>query len=149
MRRRHFREIPSLVALFILVFSSASCGVLRQVQGALLDLQPVYRELANAGYTDVGVSIMKDFSANEALLTVSLVNSPLKALPAAQKNAKALEIARIAYKSYPSASTLRRVIVTFTVYRSYFFGMFTYNNSSDGVSFEIPQLTEGAPPPVL
>jgi len=141
MPHRCFRQIGLLGLPLILV----SCGALHQVQSMLRDVQPVQRELLKAGYGDIRVSVVNNLSANETFLTVNVVNSPLRTLPAAQRNAEALEIARLAYKSYPSASTLRSVSVTFSIHRSYLFGMFNYDNSADGVTFEISQLTADSP----
>jgi|ERR1700682_2235630 len=138
MQRRHVVPIGLLAALVALV----SCKAIHEMQGTLLDLQKVQRELAKA----LGRDEIRVFLSNGRFLNISVVNSPLNGLPADQKRAKALEIARLAYDSYASRSVLQIVTVTFAVHRSYL-GVFSYDNSTDSFSFEIHQLTPGTPAP--
>ena len=138
MQRRHVVPIGLLAALVALV----SCKAIHEMQGTLLDLQKVQQELAKA----LGRDEIRVFLNNGRFLSISVVNSPLNGLPADQKRAKALEIARLAYDSYPSRSVLQIVKVTFAVHRSYL-GVFSYDNSMDSFSFEIPQLKAGTSAP--
>jgi hypothetical protein len=103
--------------------------------GTLNDVLKVQAELSKSlGYDQIRVNI-----TNGHFLNIALVNSPWKDLPADQKNAKALEIARLAYRIYPSQSDLMAVSVTFAVHRTYL-GVFNYDDSRDSFGFEIPQL---------
>jgi hypothetical protein len=124
--------------LAILVFTTVvlvSCSGVHQVVSTLQDLQKVQAELAKTlGQDAIRVNL------NNGSLNIALVNSPLKELPADQKRAKALEIARLAYRSDPSRSTLSAVSVAFAVHRTYL-GFFNYDNSTDSFGFEIAQLT--------
>jgi hypothetical protein len=137
MQRRDLVPIGLLAALVALV----SCKAIHEMQGKLQDLQRVQQELSRALRHDE----IRVLLSNDRFLNISVVNSPLRALPVDQKSAKALEIARLAYDSYSSRSALQRVTVTFAVHRSYL-GIFTYDNSTDSFSFEIPQLTAGSAP---
>jgi hypothetical protein len=77
---------------------------------------------------------------NGSLLGISVMNSPLRDLPVAQKRAKALEIARLAYNSYRSRTDLRGESVVFGFHRDYL-GIFRYDNSTDIYRFEISDLS--------
>jgi hypothetical protein len=109
--------------------------------GTLRDLQKVQRDLAKAlGDNEIRVNL-----SNGRFLSIGVVNSPLKALPADQRNAKALDLARIAYRSYPSRSALNGISVAFVTHRSYL-GVFNYDDSRDTFSFETSQLTSETQP---
>jgi len=88
------------------------------------------------GDNNVGV-----FLSNGSALTIRLVNSPLKDLPAGEKATKAREIARLAVESYAPRSTLKSVSVTFAVHRSYL-GIFNYDDATDFFRFAMAQLIE-------
>jgi len=88
------------------------------------------------GDNNVGVLL-----SNGSTLSIRLVNSPLKDLPAAEKATKAREIARLALESYAPRSALKSVSVTFAVHRSYL-GFFNYDDSTDVFRFDIAQLRE-------
>jgi hypothetical protein len=136
MQRRPALQTVLLAVLVVL----ASCSGVHQVLGTLQDLQKVQGELEKAlGYNEIRVNLN-----NSHFLNIAVVNSPWRELPADQKNAKAVEIARLAYGSYPSRSALSAVSVTFAVHRTYV-GFFNYDDSGDSYGFEIPQLTAESP----
>jgi hypothetical protein len=133
-RRRTFSSIL-LAALLAL----ASCSTVHQAMGTLRDLAKVQVELSKSlGQEQINVNLM-----NSRFLNVSLVNSAWKDRPPDQKHAKAIEIARLAYRSYPSQSTLTAVTVTFAIHRTYL-GFFNYDDTRDRFGFEIPELTAGS-----
>ena len=104
--------------------------------GTLQDLVKVQAELSKSlGHDQIRVNI-----TNGRFLNIALVNSAWKDLPADQKHAKAIEIARLAYRSYPSRSALTAVSVTFAIHRTYL-GFFNYDDTRDCFGFELPQLT--------
>jgi hypothetical protein len=114
MRRRHVLTTVFLTTVVFLV----SCNGLHQLEGTFQDLLKVQEELSKTlGYDDLRVSLMN--VNGSLLLNVAVVNSPWKDLPAGQKNAKAIEIARLAYADYPSRSGLRAVNVTFAIHHTY------------------------------
>lgn len=106
------------------------------VGGYPAGLQAVQSDLTRlTGPNDIRVVLN-----NGSLLGISVMNSPLRELPVAQKRAKALEIARLAYKSYRSRTDLRGESVVFGVHRDYL-GIFRYENSTDIYRFEISELS--------
>jgi hypothetical protein len=105
--------------LAALVFS-VSCGGVHKLTGMFQDLLVVRNQLAKAlGHNEIRVDLN-----NGHFLNIGVVNSPLNDLPDEQKKARAFEIARLAYNSYPSRSELTGVSVTFEVDRSYVLGFF-------------------------
>ena len=136
MQRRHALPNGLIVVLMLL----GSCGGVHQVVGALQDLQKVQAELAKTlGYNEISINLL-----NGSVLSIAVVNSPWKDLPAAEKKAKALAIARLAYNSFPSRSALTAVNVSFAVHQTYF-GIFNYNDSRDSYGFASAQLTAESP----
>jgi hypothetical protein len=125
MHQRHLLPIGLFGALLILV----SCKS-HEMQRTLQDVQRVQQELARQlGHSDIRVLL-----SNQRFLNISVVNSPWKTLSAVKKNAKALEIARLAYESWVS--------VTFAGHRSYL-GVFAYDDATDSFSFGALQLAAG------
>jgi hypothetical protein len=126
-----------LLAILVVL---ASCGGVHQVMGALQDLQKVQAELAKTlGSNEISINLL-----NGSVLSIAVVNSPWKDLPAAEKKAKALAIARLAYSSFPSRSALTAVSVSFAIHQTYL-GIFNYNDSRDSFGFGIAQLTAESP----
>ena len=131
--QRHYALRTALFSVLVLL---VSCSGVHQLVGTLQDLQRVQAELTKTlGYNEVRVNLN-----NGHFLNIAVVNSPWKDLPAGQKNAKAIEIARLAYASYPSRSALQAVSVTFAIHRTYL-GFFNYDDTRDSFGFEVPQLT--------
>jgi hypothetical protein len=82
----------------------ASCQQAGQLANTLRELQQVQGQVSGlAGTQDVSVNVN-----NGRSLSIGIVNSPLKNLPAAEKRQKALEIAGLAYTSYASRPELVR-----------------------------------------
>jgi hypothetical protein len=112
------------------------------MEGTFGDLVKARNDLAAAlGQNDIGVNL-----ANGAFLNIRVVNSPLNELSATEKNAKALEIARRAYRSYPSRSALLAVSVEFGIHRSYV-GIFSYDGSAGAYRFHATELEAAASAP--
>jgi hypothetical protein len=129
-------------AVFIAAVVLTSCNSLHEMRGTLQEVQTVHQELVKSlGYDDIRVGLI-----NSRFLNIVAVNSPWKALPAIEKAAKALQIARLGYVSYPSRSTLSLVGVTFGVHRSYL-GIFSFDDATDSFRFTIPQLTAATSDP--
>jgi hypothetical protein len=130
------RRCTPAIGFVILLALLVSCSGVHEMAATLQDLQKVQRDLAKElGNNEIRVNLN-----NGRFLSIGVVNSPLRALPADQRNAKALELARIAYNSYPSRSALNSISVTFASHRSYL-GVFTYDDYRDAFSFEASQLT--------
>ena len=113
---RHGILRPGLAALVLL----AGCEQARQVAASLGELQAVQQAVAKSTGQQVQVHLQ-----NGRYLSVALVNSPLGSLPADQRRDRSLVIARLAYQSYASRSSLDSVTVTlverhttFLVFRS-------------------------------
>lgn len=92
MQRRYLVPIGLLAALVALV----SCKAIHEMQGKLQDLQRVQQELSRALRHDE----IRVLLSNGRFLNISVVNSPLRALPVDQKSAKALEIAASVRQSF-------------------------------------------------
>jgi hypothetical protein len=135
MRQRH----PFPAALSIVLVLLTGCSIIREAHRSLPELQKVQQVVQHA----LGNSEIRVVLINGHILNVGVVNSPLKALPPVEKNAKRLEIARMAYDSYASRSALRSVNVTFAVHRNYL-GIFNYDDSRDSFSFGVGQLADSA-----
>ncbi len=126
MRRRTAIGL-GLASLFGLL---TACSGLKELQGTLTDLNAVQRALIEAlGHKDMGVNLL-----NGSVLNISAVNSPWTSLAAAQKQAKAREIAEVAYKSYPSRANSETIRVTFVVQSNA--GPVTYKNAVDAFTFQ-------------
>ena len=136
MSRRHV--LPTVLLAVFMVLTS--CSRVQQVAGMVQDLQKVRAELAKTlGFNEITVNLM-----NDRFLNIAVMNSPWNDLPADQKSVKALEIARLAYSSFPSRSALSSVSVTFGVQRTYL-GVVNYSDSRDSFRFEAPKLTAESP----
>ena len=124
------------VALVVAAIWSVSCGGVHKVTGMFHDFVVIQTQLVKVlGYNDIRVKLM-----NGAFLKVEVVNSPLQELPAEQRKAKAMEIARLAFDADPSRSELKSVSVAFAIHRSNMLGFFNYDNSGDAFSFEVADL---------
>lgn len=130
------------VALALLLVFLGGCSGFRQMAGELGDLNHLQKQLQQqTGQSGIGVNLN-----NGSYLNISFVNSPLAKLPADQKKAKALEVARFAYNDWPKRSELSSVTVIFQT--SYDVGPVYYNNSMDHFTFQTSELTtNGAPAP--
>ena len=123
------------------MFLFTSCGTVREAAGTIGELQQVRQALSTKLNTsDVGVNL-----SNGQYLTISLVNSPLKALPSDEKKTKAHELAELGYRSYSQASSLTQVTVVFVVQRSYL-GVLNYTDSNDAFAFPAAELSPAKAP---
>lgn len=126
MSLRHFLGVCAVGGSLLL----ASCDSVRQVTSTLGDLQQVQGEIRKSlNNEQLLVNLM-----NGRTLTLSLVNSRLKDLPGDQKKAKALEIAQLAYQTYPSRASLETVRVIFVVNRTYAF-ILHFTDGTDAYNF--------------
>src|SRR5262245_12818580 len=129
----------STAALFAAAVSLAACDGARQAWSMLSAVREVQHQVVLAVHEDnVNVNLN-----NGQYLTVSLVNSSLKELPEAQKKAKAREIALVAYKAFPSRSTLERVSVVFVLHRTSYL-VFSYTDGTDYHAFSAQELARDA-----
>lgn len=88
---------------------STACGGLHEAKEAYADLLVVRR----AVQPRVGSSAVEARIANGTTLTVTIVNSPMRLLPSEQKQAKARELARVAYDAYADRARLGGVQIVF------------------------------------
>lgn len=129
------RFLPAalLVACSLLSFS---CSAAREITKTAGEIQAVQQALTQKlGKDIVGVTLMNGTSLN-----VNLVNSPLKKLPQTEKQAKAAEIAKVAYDSYTNRSQLKSVRATFAVVSTTLV-VVTTNDSTDSFTFDASELT--------
>ena len=130
--RRHSAFSIGLLAAVVVL---TSCSGVQKVSTAFKDIVTVQAALVRAlGLNQIRVLLAGQF------LNVGIVNSPLHDLSVDEKKAKALEIARLAYNTFPSRSELKDIIVTFAVHRSYL-GIFNFDDSRDSFNFDVTDLT--------
>jgi hypothetical protein len=115
----------------------SSCSAAREVAKQVSELQSVQQAVQQKlGKDIVGVTLMNGNSLN-----VNLVNSPLKKLPQAEKQAKAAELAKAAYASYAYRSQLKSVRVTYAVVSTTLV-VITTNDSTDAFTFDASELAD-------
>jgi hypothetical protein len=116
-----------------------SCSGLATVAGKLEGVRTVQSEVVKAvGSQNVRVNVQ-----NDRYMTVGLVNSPLKALPTDARRAKAFELARLAYNTYPERASLQQVAVVYVVHRSYLL-FFKVTDATDSFRFDAAELRGAA-----
>jgi hypothetical protein len=91
-------------------------------------------------HRDVTVALV---IGNPGNLEIEIRNTPLSDLPRVERIAKALQIARLAYATYPSRSTLTEVDVVFVVKRE---NTLTEEYGENHNRFEVSELGAGAKP---
>jgi hypothetical protein len=112
-----------------------ACSGVREAARSVSELPAVQQAVAQkAPGTIVGIKL-----TNGAYLNVNLVNSPLKKLPDAERQAKAAELAKIAYDSYAYRSQIKSVRVVFAVVSTTLI-VVTTNDSSDAFTFDAAEL---------
>jgi hypothetical protein len=79
------------------------------------------------------------------LLDVTLVNSGLGELPTDRREAKAREVAGVAYRAYPSRSSLEAVSVTFAI--NVRAAVINYSNTTDTFRVSVKELETELPTP--
>lgn len=122
-----------ILAVAVLAASLFSCSSeIARMPGEVKAVQEAVTQ--KVGKDIVGVTL-----SNGTGLNVNLVNSPLKKLPLSEKEAKAKEIAKVAYDSYADRAKLKSVRVAFVVV-STFLVVVTTNDSSDSFSFDASEL---------
>jgi len=127
-----------VVALAAIVLGlTTACQGGDELAQTVAELQAVKQAVVRAtGHSDVQVRL-----AGAGGLSVSLINSPLMALPAEKRNSKALDIARVAFDSHPRRASLQSVKVAFLV-RKWF--LFVFGEVSSEHTFTADDLA--APP---
>lgn len=121
--------------LFVASIFLAACSGVQKFAEGVNELQAVQKAVMEKVDRDiVGVTLMNGTSLN-----VNLVNSPLKKLPAAEKQAKAAELAKVAYDSYAGRAAIKAVRVTFAVVSTTLV-VVTTNDSSDSFTFDASEL---------
>jgi hypothetical protein len=129
-----WRQRVAMIAVLAVVTASAGCSGFRGLVGEVGDLQRLQQQLRQqTGQNDIAISLN-----NDAYLSVRLVNSPWKNLPPDQKQAKSLELARMAYNDWPKRADLASVSVTYETHESV--GLLSYDNTSDTTEFTSAQL---------
>ncbi len=127
----------STLAACALLLAVTGCDAARSMGKSLGELQDVQAAVAKeAGTPAVQVNLM-----NGRYLSVGIVNSPVGKLPREEKQAKALELAKVAYRTLPSRSALEKVRVTFVVAERRFL-IVNYTNATDGYTFDPGQLAD-------
>jgi hypothetical protein len=120
---------------------SVACDTIGRAAGGLGEIVAVQRAVqARVGSAPVRINV-----ANGAEMGVSIVNSPLRLLPADQRKAKARELAKVAYDAYASRGRLTRIQVVFVVQSGFLF--VTFSDGSDAHVFEPAGLKDGPTPP--
>jgi hypothetical protein len=101
----------ALIALFIPFLTS--CEALRERARVNAEVAAV-REAVRAHLSHPHVTVVL-IIGNTGYMEVQILNTPLRDLPRVERIAKALQIARLAYTTYASRSTLKEIDVVFVV----------------------------------
>ncbi len=105
-----------LSAAVLVITTAAGCGTAHNVARTFQELQIVQQDVVKAtGHPTVQVNL-----ANSRYLSVGLVNSPVRDRPEQERRAKALEIAKVAFRAYSSRDELVEVHVAYVTKRTYF-----------------------------
>ena len=99
---------PLLLGAFLL----SSCGIVRDGIKRSAEIQEV-EAAAGRLLGDRTVDAYLENSTDH--MKIDIKNSPLRDLPSAERRAKALEVARLAYATYASRSSLKEIEVVFVV----------------------------------
>lgn len=92
------------------VGAALACQAARDVEQEFVDQLQVRRAVqARVGSSAVDVTLL-----NGTTLKLTLPNSPLRQLPKAQKDAKAAELAKVAYDTYGGRDSITHVAVLFS-----------------------------------
>jgi hypothetical protein len=126
-----FARVRPVVAAGVLLLTLAACDAARDMTRSLGELQAVQAAVAKAAGTPaVQVNLM-----NGKYLSVGIVNSPMGKLPRDAKQAKALELARVAFQALSKRQALAKVRVSFVVHERRFL-IVNYTNSMDSYAFD-------------
>ena len=120
-----------LAGLVVCSLVLANCGPVPGLMEGLKDVQAVQTDVVRAVHED-NVTVNLN---NDRYLTISLINSPIGALATEPKEAKAREIAQIAFLAFPHRERLEQIGVVFMEQRRYFF-FFNYSNGTDAHFFK-------------
>jgi len=127
------------IGIVALLASLTACGGVRGLMGEFGDLLRLQQQLQQqTGQNDIKLNL-----TNHDDLNIGLVNSPWKDLPALQKKAKSLELARLAYSDDPHRASLTTIGVTFET--DYDIGSLHYANGSDSFEFGISDFAHSTP----
>jgi hypothetical protein len=126
-----------LPVVFLLL---VSCGI---NTNNLRDLDAVQHALTAA----LGTHNIQITLTNGRVLNVNVVSPPSTTKAAPQNRSNALEIARLAYRSYSSRRMLSAVTVTFTIRQTYL-GILNFDNSRSFV-FPVSQLDASGLAPTM
>ena len=130
-RSMRSRVVGALAAVLV----TGGCNAAREMKATLGELLKVREQVAaSVPGTDVNVNLV-----NGRYLDIALVNSPLKALPPDQKEARAREIALVAYRAFPARAKLQQVAVVFWIQRTYLF-FFHFSDGTDYHAFSAEAL---------
>jgi predicted Zn-dependent protease len=113
-----------------------SCRRVDQLRDILTELQQA-QELVReqAATSEVAVNLN-----NRRFLTIGIADSPWQALPRAERQQKALEVARLAYTGLAPKVHLEVVTVSFEVRRTYF-QFINYSKATDAFQFDVEDLS--------
>ncbi len=96
-------------ALLVAASLFVGCSGAKGAVGLLGEIQEVQQAVAAASATDsVHVNL-----ANERFLSIGVINSSINGQPDEVRATRALELAKVAYASFPSRNKLQRVSVAF------------------------------------
>ena len=128
---RFWQGVGAGLALVLCV----GCQAVGGLANSLGELQEVRRQVAASTHHD---NIYVNLN-NGRVLTVSVTNSPFRALPDEERKAKAREIAGVAYRAFPGRAKLEEVAVVFAIQKTYVL-LFNYNDSTDAHVFPASSL---------
>jgi hypothetical protein len=134
MHRRQFLALAPFVALGWACDPKKLAGDFKGMMTVQQKLVATFRE------PHVGINV-----ANGTHLTITLANSPNATLPPADKEKRALAMATLAYKEYPSRAALVSVDVVMKSGRD--FGVVRWSSTNDRFTFTPAELSAPASSP--
>ncbi len=128
-------RVQSVVSAAVLFLALTACDAAREMARSVGELQQVQAAVAKeAGTPAVQINL-----TNGKYLSVGIVNSPLGKLPRDAKQAKALELARVAFQALPKQQALAKVRVSFVVSEKRFL-VVNYTDATDSFTFDPGEL---------
>ena len=131
------------MAWLLLLLPLPSCKMVSRAAAMFNDLQSARAAvMAVVPGADVQINLM-----NGRFLNIVLVNSQLGKLPDDQRKAKAREIAGVAYRGYPTRSSLEAITVTFSVNVDAV--VLRYSNATNTFRFSVGEFAANLPTPAV
>jgi hypothetical protein len=124
-------QVRRVLVAGVALLALTACEAANDMAKSIGELQQVQEAVAKAAGTQaVQINLM-----NGKYLSVGIVNSPLGDLPRDAKQAKALELARVALQALPGRQGIEKVRVTFVINERRFL-IVNFTDATDTFTFD-------------